>query len=60
MRQLQRLGSRGPLETVELAWAESGELSRATYRDWSAFRDLTLEIETSEVAEAFPETIWSP
>jgi hypothetical protein len=60
LRRLQRLGSRGPLETVSLTWSDSGGLSRATYRDWSAFRDLTLDIESSVAAAAFPEEIWSP
>lgn len=60
LEQLQRIGSRGPLETVRLAWSEAGELSRANYRDWSAFRDLRLEIESNVAAEEFPEVIWSP
>jgi hypothetical protein len=58
--QLQRLGSRGPLETVRLEYGDSGNIQRATYRDWSAYRDLTLDIESIEDAEAFPETIWTP
>lgn len=60
LEQLQRLGSRGPLETVRIERDEAGEISRSTYRDWSAYRDLTLEIESSENAEPFPEAIWTP
>ncbi len=60
LQRLQRVGSRGPLETVSLDWSEAGEVSRATYRDWSEFRDLILDIERSEAAPEFPETIWSP
>ena len=60
LRRLQRLGSRGPLETVGVEWTEGGEISRATYRDWSAFRDLTLEIEESVAADPFPPGIWTP
>lgn len=60
LRRLQRLGARGPLETVGVEWSEAGEVARATYRDWSAFRDLTLEIEESVPADAFPAEIWTP
>lgn len=60
LRQLQRLGSRGPLETVGVEWSDGGEVTRATYRDWSAFRDLTLDIEESVAAEPFPAEIWTP
>lgn len=60
LRRLQRLGSRGPLETVGVEWTAEGEISRATYRDWSAFRDLTLEIEESVPADPFPPEIWTP
>lgn len=60
LQQLQRLGSRGPLETVSLERGDSGELSRARYRDWAAYRDLTLDIESTVDADAFPEEIWTP
>jgi hypothetical protein len=60
LRQLQRIGSRGPLETVRLDWAENGTLTRASYRDWSAYRDLTLDIEQNGAAAEFPEAIWTP
>jgi hypothetical protein len=60
LQQLQRLGSRGPLETVSLERGDSGEISRARYRDWAAYRDLTLDIESTVDAEGFPEEIWTP
>lgn len=60
LRQLQRIGPRGPVETVGLEWSDAGEIVRATYRDWSAFRDLTLDIVSSAEAEPFPENIWTP
>lgn len=60
LQQLQRLGSRGPLETVSLERGESGAITRARYRDWAAYRDLTLDIESTVDAEAFPEEIWTP
>ena len=60
LRRLQRLGSRGPLETVGVEWSEAGEVARATYRDWSAYRDLTLDIEEIVPADPFPAEIWTP
>lgn len=60
LREVQRLGSRGPLETVGLEWSETGEITRASYRDWAAYRNLTLEIEQNVVAQNFPEQIWTP
>lgn len=60
LRQLQRIGPRGPIETVRLDRSDSGEITRATYRDWSAFRDLTLDIESRVPAEPFDASIWTP
>lgn len=60
LQQLQRIGSRGPLETVSLERGATGELARARYRDWTAYRDLTLDIESTVDAEPFPEEIWTP
>jgi hypothetical protein len=60
LAQLQRLGPRGPLETVSLERGPAGELARARYRDWAAYRDLTLDVESSVDADAFPEEIWTP
>lgn len=60
LRQLQRVGPRGPIETVRLERSDAGDITRATYRDWSAFRDLTLEIESRTPADAFDESIWTP
>lgn len=60
LRRVQRIGSEGPLETVRLEWSETGDVTRATYRDWGAYRDLTLEIQENVVAEDFSEDIWTP
>ena len=60
LQQLQRLGSRGPLETVSLERGDSGEVTRARYRDWAAYRDLTLDIDSTVAAEVFPDEIWTP
>lgn len=60
LTQLQRLGPRGPIETVRVERGDGGTITRATYRDWSAFRDLTLVIESIEAVDPFPESIWTP
>jgi hypothetical protein len=58
--RLQRAGRQGVLETVALDYAPDAGLARVHYRDWSAFRDLTLDIETIRPATTFPPSIWSP
>lgn len=60
LNQLQRVGARGPIETVRVERSADGQLARVSYRDWSAYRDLTLEIESIAPAESFPENIWTP
>lgn len=60
LQQLQRVGPRGPLETVRLTWTEEGAIERASYRDWSAYRDLTLDVQENVAAQQFPSSIWSP
>ena len=60
LRQLQRIGSQGPMETVRLDRSSAGEITRASYRDWAAYRDLTLDLQESAPAEAFAEDIWRP
>lgn len=58
--RVERAGSRGVIETVRLEWGAADSLSRARYRDWSAFRDLTLELETIRDVETFPDAVWTP
>lgn len=58
--QVERAGSRGVIESVRLEWSATETLTRARYRDWSAFRDLTLELETISDVASFPESIWTP
>ena len=60
LRQLQRIGSQGPLETVRLERSSAGEITRASYRDWAAYRDLILDLQESTPAEPFAEEIWRP
>ena len=58
--QVARAGSRGVIESVRLEWGDTGALARARYRDWSAFRDLTLELQSVNDAASFPQEIWTP
>lgn len=61
--RLRRVDLRAPsgvLESVELTWADNGALQRARYRNWAAFRELILKMETTTDASPFPESIWTP
>lgn len=58
--RLERAGRQGVVETVSLEREPSGTITRARYRDWSNFRDLTLDIETVRESDPFPTTIWRP
>jgi hypothetical protein len=60
LESVERRGSRGVLETLRLEYSASGDLSRARYRDLSAYRDLVFETESVRDVESFPETIWRP
>lgn len=58
--RLERAGAQGVLETVTLERDTAGTIVRTRYRDWTAFRDLVLEVESVREAAAFPSNIWSP
>jgi hypothetical protein len=61
--RLTRVDLRAPsgvLESVELTRADNGALQRARYRNWAAFRELILKMETTTDASPFPESIWTP
>ena len=58
--RLERAGRQGVLETVALDRDDAGGILRARYRDWSNFRDLTLETESERGVDSFPSTIWRP
>ena len=60
LEQVQRAGRQGVIESVTLERSSGPDLSRVRYRDWSAFRDLTLEVESMQPADSFPSSIWSP
>lgn len=58
--RLERAGNRGIIETVAVERDESGRITRTHYRDWSAFRDLALDVEAVRTSAAFPSDIWRP
>lgn len=57
VRRLERGGVR---ESIQLSYADDGALRRTEYRDWAAYRTLTLTPETSTDVASFPEETWSP
>lgn len=60
LARLERAGSRGVLETVSLESGPDGSISVARYRDWTAFRDLVLTVESAREENPFPISIWRP
>lgn len=53
-------GRSGVLESVELSHGASRVPTEARYRNWSAFRDLTLRVESARDVEVFPPEIFTP
>jgi hypothetical protein len=60
LRNVERSGSGGRLESVRLTRDPSGRITKADYRNWSAFRDLTLEIDAITDSDPFPQSTWQP
>ncbi len=60
LRQVERRGRRGTLETLRLEYGADGSLARARYRDLSAYRDLVFETESIRDVASFPADIWRP
>jgi hypothetical protein len=60
LQRVERAVGQGIVESVALVRDAAGALTRTEYRDWSAFRDLTLTVETRREAEPFPAEIWRP
>lgn len=57
VRRLERGGVR---ESIQLSYADDGALRGTEYRDWAAYRTLTLTPESSTDVASFPEETWSP
>lgn len=60
LREVERLGDSGVLESIELSYNTEGMLERTRYRDWPAYRELVLDIEEITDASPFPTGIWTP
>ena len=60
LQSVRRLRGGGVQESVDLTYSDAGALQRAQYRDWIAFRTLTLTLESSTDVAQFPEETWSP
>lgn len=60
IRQVQRAGSRGVLETLALDRDANGSIRRARYRNWAEYRELTLDVEEVSPRQSFPPSIWRP
>ncbi len=59
LERLERAGQQGVIETVTLEW-DADRPARTRYRDWSAYRDLSLELEAPRTVSSFPDDIWTP
>jgi len=57
---VERLAGGGRLESVNLTRDEAGQVRRAQYRNWGAYRELTLDIQEMKDVASFPEAIWQP
>jgi hypothetical protein len=57
---VRRLRGGGVQESVDLERAADGSIRQARYRDWPAFRTLTLTLESSSDVPAFTNDIWTP
>ncbi len=57
VRRLERGGNR---ETLELRRRADGQVERAEYRDWAAYRTLVLTLEATTDVASFPEETWTP
>jgi hypothetical protein len=60
LARIERAGRRGVIETVHVDRDAEGSIVRTRYRDWSEFRDLTLEVESIRDMGSFPPNIWRP
>lgn len=59
LESLRRSRGRAVTESVDLTHDERG-VARAQYRDWAAYRTLTLTVETHADAAPFPDDTWTP
>jgi hypothetical protein len=60
LQSVRRSARGGVAESIDLTWNEAGQLGRAQYRDWAAYRTLNLTVESQTDVAGFPEETWSP
>jgi hypothetical protein len=60
LQSVRRTKGGGVQESVELERASDGALKAARYRDWPAYRNLNLTLESSTDVASFPQDVWSP
>ncbi len=60
LSSIERAGSDGVVESLELKYDETGALVSAHYRNWADFRDLEIQVEKIDDATPFPDEIWLP
>lgn len=60
LRSVRRLVGGGLRESIELTYGSGGALQRTEYRDWAAYRTLTLTTESSTDVASFPDETWNP
>lgn len=60
LQRVERAIGQGVVESVSIIRGEDGAVTRTEYRDWSAFRNLTLIVETRRDVDPFPPEIWRP
>jgi hypothetical protein len=60
LRRVERAGRQGIVETVHVERDATGAISRTRYRNWSEYRELTLDIEGARDEASFPPNIWRP
>lgn len=58
--RIERAVGQGVVESVTIARDGNDEVTRTEYRDWTAFRNLTLTVESRRDVDSFPQEIWRP
>lgn len=59
LESVRRTARGGVAESIDLTH-DAGTLQRAQYRDWAAYRGLTLTLESSSDVASFPPDTWTP
>lgn len=60
LTRVERTRRGSVVESLDLTWSDAGVLRQTRYRDWSAYRDLSLNLESIKDASPFPPSIWRP